>query len=100
IRQLIPLRPGSKYRLTFYVKTENLVTPDGPQIVVVGRPNETVIAATPTLDAGTYDWRQMILNFVAPGGVTAVSVSVKQTPQFSYVDPTTGTVWLDDFVLT
>jgi tetratricopeptide (TPR) repeat protein len=100
IRQLIPVRPGAKYRLTFYGKTENLVTPDGPQIVVTGYPNETLIAAAPTMDAGTYDWRQTTLNFVVPADVTAVIVSVKQTPQFSYVDPTTGTVWLDDFVLT
>jgi hypothetical protein len=29
-----------------------------------------------------------------------VVIAIKQTPQFSYVDPTSGTVWFDDFVLT
>jgi tetratricopeptide (TPR) repeat protein len=100
IRQLIPARPGARYRLTFYAKAENLVTPDGPQVVVAAYSTEKLIAASPTLDAGSYDWRPMTLNFVVPSDVRAVIVSVKQTPQYSYVDPTKGTVWLDDFVLT
>jgi tetratricopeptide (TPR) repeat protein len=100
IRQLIPARPGARYRLTCYAKADNLVTPDGPQVVVAAHSSETLIAASAALDAGSYDWRPLTLNFVVPSDVRAVIVSVKQTPQFSYVEPTRGTVWLDDFVLT
>jgi hypothetical protein len=100
IRQMILTRPGARYRLTCYAKAENLLTPDGPQIVVTGRVSETPIAASATLVSGSYDWRQLTLNFVAPPDAHTVTVSVKQTPRLSYVDGTKGIVWFDDFDLT
>jgi tetratricopeptide (TPR) repeat protein len=100
IRQLILARPGARYRLTCYVKADNLVTPGGPQLVVTSYDSETPVAASDILAAGSYDWRPLTINFVAPSGARALVISVKQTPQFSYVEPTKGTVWFDDFILT
>jgi hypothetical protein len=40
------------------------------------------------------------MDFVAPSNAPALIVAVKQTPRFSYVDPTQGMVWFDDFTLT
>lgn len=100
IRQLILAQPGARYRLTCYVKADNLVTPDGPQLVVTNYDSETPVAASAVLAAGSYDWRPLTINFVTPSGARALVISIKQTPQFSYVEPTKGTVWLDDFVLT
>ena len=37
IRQLVIVRPGARYRVECYVKSENLVTPDGPRLVVTDR---------------------------------------------------------------
>jgi len=52
------------------------------------------------IEAGSYDWRPLSMDFVAPANAHAVIVTIKQTPQFSYVEPTSGSVWFDDFVLT
>ena len=44
----------------------------------------------------------MSFDFVAPRGNSdsvAVYITVKQTPRFSYTEPTRGTVWLDDFTI-
>ncbi len=60
----------------------------------------TPIAASAAIEAGSYDWRLLTMDFVAPSNAHALVIAVKQTPQFSYVDPTSGTVWFDDFVLT
>jgi tetratricopeptide (TPR) repeat protein len=100
IRQLVKARPGARYTLTCYVKAERLVTPGGPQVVVTSQGSSTPIAASAAIEAGSYDWRILTTDFVAPPNAQAVVIAIKQTPQFSYVDPTSGTVWFDDFVLT
>lgn len=99
IRQLVKARPGARYTLTCYVKAERLVTPGGPQVVVTSQGSSTPIAASAAIEAGSYDWRILTTDFVAPPNAHAVVIAIKQTPQFSYVDPTSGTVWFDDFVL-
>jgi tetratricopeptide (TPR) repeat protein len=100
IRQLVKARPGARYTLTCYVKAERLVTPGGPQVVVTSQGSATPIAASAAIEAGSYDWRILTTDFVAPSNAQALVIAIKQTPQFSYVDPTSGTVWFDDFVLT
>jgi tetratricopeptide (TPR) repeat protein len=100
IQQLVKVRPGARYTLACYVKAERLVTPDGPQVVVTTRDSTTTIAASAVLGAGSYDWRLLTMDFVAPSDTSALMIAIKQTPRFSYVDPTQGTVWFDDFGLT
>jgi tetratricopeptide (TPR) repeat protein len=100
VRQLVKARPGARYTLACYVKAERLLTPGGPQVVVTTQDSATPIAASAAIEAGSYDWRLLTLDFVAPSNAQALIISVKQTPQFSYVDPTSGTLWFDDFVLT
>jgi hypothetical protein len=39
------------------------------------------------------------LSFTVPDEVRAVYVVVKQTPQFKYSEPSSGTVWFDDLAL-
>ncbi|MCI0665092.1 MAG: hypothetical protein L0220_28850 [Acidobacteria bacterium] len=100
IHQLVKVQPGARYRLTCYVKAEKLDTPDGPQIVVATQDSTTPLAASATLRPGSYDWQLLTLDFAAPSNTRALVIAIKQTPQFSYVDPTQGTVWFDDFDLT
>src|SRR5262249_55249195 len=100
MRQLVKTRPGARYTLACYVKAERLVTPDGPQVVVTTQDSATLIATSASIGAGSYDWRLLTMDFVAPRDAHALVITIKQTPQFSYVEPTTGTVWFDDFVLT
>jgi tetratricopeptide (TPR) repeat protein len=100
MRQLVKTRPGARYTLTCYVKAEKLLTPGGPQVVVTTQDSATPVAASAAIEAGSYDWRLLTLDFVAPSNAHALVISIKQTPQFSYVDPTGGTVWFDDFALT
>ncbi|HEU0183934.1 MAG TPA: hypothetical protein VFS27_01370 [Blastocatellia bacterium] len=99
IRQLVKTRPGARYNLKCYVKVEKLVSPDGPRVVVTAQDSEKPLAASVVVETGSYDWRLLTLDFVAPSNTQALVIGVKQKPQFSYVDPTRGTVWFDDFAL-
>lgn len=103
IKQLVIVRPGVRYTLECYAKTNELETPEGPRVVVAGSGSSGWIAATEPLAQGSGDWRRLSVDFVAPqsanGGMSAVFISIKRKPKFSYDEPTRGAVWFDDFSL-
>lgn len=99
IKQNVVLRPGARYRLEFYARTDRLETPEGP-IVVVSDLSSTEIVKSDPIPAGTADWRAMTVDFTAPATARTVVITIKRLPRFSYDNPTSGTIWFDDFVLT
>jgi tetratricopeptide (TPR) repeat protein len=102
IKQLVVLRPGARYRLECYAKSEGLVTPEGPRVVVTDNASNWVAASEPVA-AGSNDWKLLAVEFVAPRynttSASPVLVSVKRKPKFSYDEPTQGTIWFDDFTI-
>jgi hypothetical protein len=126
IAQSIVLNPSTAYRLSFYVKTDGLVTPEGPRITVSLSEFNWQTASAP-IPAGSSDWRLVSLDFTTPAqpanglaiearspaaGTTALTtpnerersmlvlISVIRKPAFSYDEPTRGTMWFDDFMIT
>ena len=95
VKQLVTVRPGARYRLECYFKTNNLDTPEGPRVVVADAASSWIAASEP-IPAGSNDWRVLTVDFIAPSS-SAVTVSIKRKPKFSYDEPTSGTVWFDDF---
>lgn len=99
-RQLVVVRPGARYRLECYAKSEALVTTDGPRVVVTNIAQPGELGSSSPVAAGTADWHRLALDFVAPQDARAVYVTFKRIPKFSYDDPTRGSIWFDDFALT
>jgi tetratricopeptide (TPR) repeat protein len=99
IQKLVVVSPGARYRLECYAKAENLMTPGGPQVVVLNPETKTPLASTAAVAADRDDWQELSVEFNAPPDARSLIVSVRQTPQFSYVEPTRGTVLFDDFSL-
>ena len=97
IRQLIPVEPGLRYRLEWYVRAASLNTPAGPRIYVTAINVAEPLAVSDPIESGDRDWRRMSLEFVAPADVKTVTVALKRIPRFNYDEPTTGVIWLDDF---
>jgi carbohydrate binding protein with CBM4/9 domain len=101
VRQLVVLRAGARYVLECYAKANGLESPEGPRVVVANMSGGSWIAASEPVAQGSGDWQRLTIDFVAPqsatGTMSAVSVSIKRKPKFSYDEPTRGTVWLDDF---
>src|SRR6185369_12415105 len=101
IRHLVVVRPGAHYRVECYVKSDNLVTPEGPRVVVTDRSGVWLGSSEPVAE-GTSDWKPVSFTFTAPAvadAASAVYVSVKRKPKYAYDDPTKGAVWLDDFTI-
>jgi hypothetical protein len=99
VKQMMITRPGARYRLECYVKTERLETPEGPRIVVEDTTSSTELAASEPLPVGSNDWRRVAIEFTAPANGRAAIVTIRRIPKFSYDNPTRGTIWLDDFTL-
>lgn len=101
IKQLVPVRPGARYTLACFVKTSGLEGPEGPKVVVTDRASSNWIAASEPVAQGSHDWQRLTFEFIAPqissGEMSAVVVSIKRKPRYSYDEPTRGTVWFDDF---
>jgi len=103
ISQQVVLRSGTRYRLECYVKTDQFEAPEGPQIVVADLSDKQSIAVSAPIATGTYEWRQLTLDFTPPmnnGAYVALTVSLKRKPRFSYDEPTRGIIHLDDFSIT
>lgn len=103
IRQIVVLRPGTRYRLTAYAKAENLVTGEAPRIAVTTKAAPAWIAQSEPLVASLAGWQPLAVEFTAPqlaaDAQPVFEVAVRRKPQFSYDEPTSGTVWFDDFAL-
>jgi len=101
INQLVAVRPGARYTLECFAKTNGFESPEGPKVVVTDRVSSSWIAASEPVAQGSHDWQRLTVEFVAPvsssGEMSAVLVSIKRKPRFSYDQPTRGTVWFDDF---
>jgi tetratricopeptide (TPR) repeat protein len=102
IKQMIVLRPGARYRLECYAKSEGLFTPEGPRMVVTDNASNWIAASEP-IAAGTNDWKLLSVEFAAPKynqmSASPVYISIKRKPKFSYDEPTRGVIWLDDFTI-
>jgi hypothetical protein len=98
IRQLVVLKPGVRYRLDCYAKATDLVTPEAPRLAILG--GTEVIASSSPMEAGSTEWKQLSVEFVAPVTTTPKYVSIIRIPKYSYDEETRGTVWFDDFRLT
>ena len=101
IRQLVIVRPGARYRVECYVKSENLVTPEGPRLVVTDK-GSNWIAQSDAVATGSNDWKLLSVEFVAPAvadASSAVYVSMKRKPKYDYDEPTRGAIWLDDVTM-
>jgi tetratricopeptide (TPR) repeat protein len=100
VKQLVVVKPGESYKIECYVKTSELLTSEGPKVVVSDAVSSGVIASSEPVAAGSNDWRALSFVFVAPAGQSsAVYVSIKRKPKYSYDEPTKGSVWFDDFTM-
>ena len=98
IKQLVALKPNTRYRLECYVKTANLTTPEGPRLALLSQNRVTTISEP--IAEGSSEWRQLAGEFISPAQPTATYITIVRLPRFSYDDPTRGTIWFDDFKLT
>jgi tetratricopeptide (TPR) repeat protein len=98
--QTVAVTPGTRYRLTFWLRTENLKTPVGPLIDISTGDETKSLAHTNPFPNGTNEWRQFTLDFAVPADVDGIEIRTMRWPCNGDDCPISGIVWYDDFVLT
>jgi tetratricopeptide (TPR) repeat protein len=96
--QLLLVEPGARYRLTYFVRTEELRS-TATLLVEVAEASGSTLAAAPPVAAGTSDWRQESIEFTTPAGVEGLVLRVVRQGCNDASCPIFGKVWYDDFSL-
>ncbi|HEY8563011.1 MAG TPA: tetratricopeptide repeat protein [Pyrinomonadaceae bacterium] len=96
--QLVTTEANKKYRLSFWVKTENLKSAGTPTVEIVNPTDEKIVATGAAFPAGTQDWTQQTIEFAAPPATEAVLIRFDRA-YCGDACPIVGTFWVDDFRL-
>jgi len=99
LEQTVLVQPGQRYRLSFAVKTKELVTGGPPRIVLTDAKNDQIIATSETFPPTTDAWQHMNVEFTAPASAEAVVIRLARDKCSSSPCPIFGVVWLDEFAL-
>ncbi len=97
LSQTIIIDPGKSYRLSFAVKTKDLVTGGPPVILVIDANSNQLLGRSENLPTATTPWRTLNLNFNTTPTSQAVIIRLQRNNCDSSPCPIFGTLWLDEF---
>ena len=98
IFQTVVVEPNKNYRLSFWVRTENLKTPGGPLIQIINANDDKFIVSSKIFQTGTTDWHEYSIDFRAPENCNGITFRTARQPCGEQC-PIIGTLWYDDFEL-
>lgn len=98
IYQLVPVEPSSRYRLSFWLRTENLKSAGTPTMEIVNANDDKIITVSKAFPEETNEWQQVQLDFSTPANAEGVTMRLGRA-YCGDACPIVGTIWLDDFNL-
>jgi tetratricopeptide (TPR) repeat protein len=98
ISQMILVKPNRSYRLTFAVKSSELITGGLPFIVITDAQSKKDIAQSKVINSTNDKWIQQIVDF-RTNETPLITVNLQRMGCDVKLCPIMGLVWLDDFVL-
>jgi len=98
--QTVAVSPGARYRLTFWLRTENLRAASPPFIDVATGDEAKSLGRTQPFPNGTNEWRQMLVEFAVPADADGIEIRTLRSGCNGDDCPVTGILWYDDLVLT
>lgn len=101
VSQTVVVEPGARYRFECYVRTEDLISPSTPVLVVSDAVEHGTLVQSSPLPTGTNDWQKISLDFTANPKYDGITVGFYRAPcsEGQQICPIFGTVWYDDFNL-
>lgn len=96
--QTIAVKPGAKYELSFWLRTENLKSAGTPKLEVLNANDNQILGTTESFPTGTNEWKEVKINFTVPENIEGIALRTSR----SYCGdkcPIFGTFWYDDFKL-
>ena len=99
LSQWILVKPGARYRLTFTIRTRDLVTGGLPVMTVSDATTGQALARSEGFQPTMNEWTTMTLEFTTLSTSSAVSLSLQRNSCSTSPCPVFGQVWLDSFVV-
>ncbi len=98
LTQTVAVVSNARYRLRFWVRTENLKSAGMPLISIVNANDDKPVVSSKPFDSGTIDWQEVMIEFTAPTNCSGINL---RTVRLGCGEecPITGTLWYDDFRL-
>jgi tetratricopeptide (TPR) repeat protein len=98
LSQTVLVEPSQRYRLTFALRTQDLVTGGPPLISINDAATDQMLAQSEAFPQTTDSWQAMTVEFTAPAS-EAIKIDLRRESCKSSPCPIFGVVWLDDFSL-
>ncbi|MEQ1604610.1 MAG: carbohydrate binding domain-containing protein [Pyrinomonadaceae bacterium] len=99
VLQTVVVESDRKYRLQFWVRTENLRSAGLPLIEIVNANDDKTITRSGKLPAGTADWQQIVVDLTIPSNSSGITI--RTIRDFCGEDCSiTGILWYDDFSIS
>ena len=97
LSQTVIVNAGKTYRLSFAVKTKDLVTGGPPLIVITDANNNQLLAKSENFPTATTPWTKLNVNFTTLPTSQAAVIRLERNNCDSSPCPIFGTLWLDEF---
>ena len=79
VSQYVPVQPNVRYRLSTFVKSEEIVSASGPRIVVQDYYGNQVLASAEDL-LSTSGWRELLADFATGPQTRLIAIKVMRVP--------------------
>ena len=97
LSQTIIVEPETTYRLSFSVKTKDLITGGPPVIIVSDATNAQLLGKSENFPTATSSWTQLNFEFTTLPTSQAAVIRLQRNNCDSSTCPIFGTLWLDQF---
>ena len=96
LSHIVIVEPATTYRVSFSVKTKDLVT-GGPPVLIVSDSKNNQLGKSENFPTATTAWTSINFNFTTLSTSQAAVISLERTNCDSSPCPIFGTLWLDQF---
>jgi hypothetical protein len=97
LSQTFIVKPASSYRLSFAVKTKDLVTGGPPLLFINDATNDQLLARSENFPTATTAWTKLNVDFTTLPTSQAAVIRLQRSNCDSSPCPIFGTLWLDEF---
>jgi len=96
VYELVPVSPGQTYRLSGWVRSQDITSDSGPRLRVTDPQHPGCLQAETKDTEGTTDWHEVGLTFSTCATTDLVRLSVWRPRGYDFPNEISGHFWVDD----
>jgi len=99
LSQTFIVKPNTSYRISFAVKTKDLVTGGPPLLLINDASNDQLLGKSENFPTATTSWTKLSVDFTTLPTSQAAVIRLQRSNCDSSPCPIFGTLWLDEFYI-